>query len=131
MRSYRHLAIATALVCVLATDAAAEVRVEGNVDRLRLSASGDALSDVLSVLSAELPVRFRTAAPLAGEVKGAFAGPLNRVIARLLSGHNYVIRMDGGVAEIIVFGPGGEIPVASKMPVAGNGTGKGVMSRWR
>ena len=131
MMNCRYLAVVAALACGLATSASAEVQVQGNLDGLRLLASGDALSDVLSALSAELPVRFRTAVPLSGEIKGAFSGPLTQVIARLLSGHNYVIKMDRGQAEIIVLGPGGEIPVAAKLPVAGNGPGNGVMKRWR
>lgn len=131
MMSCRHLAVVAALAYGLTTNASAEVRVEGSLEGLRLSASGDALADVLSALSAELPVRFRTAAPLSGEVNGVLSGPLSQVVARLLSGHNYVIKMERGQAEIIVFGPGGEIPVAAKLPVAGSGTNTGVMKRWR
>jgi len=123
--------MATTLACGLATAASAEVQVEGSLDSLRVTASGEALADVLSTFGERLPVRIRTAMPLKDEIHGAFSGSLSQVAARLLSGYDYVIKIDREQVEIIVLGPGGKVPVAPKIPVAGNGPGKGIMSRWR
>jgi len=96
------------------------------LNALRITASGDALSDVLTTLGARWPVRYRSSVPLNVEIAGAYSGSLSQVVARLLDGYNYVIRRDGGLTEIIVFGARGEAVVAPRVnPV------RGVLSRWR
>jgi hypothetical protein len=120
------LKVVTALACCLATTASADVRVEGNLSALRVSASGDSLSDGLSAFGTLLPVKTRTAVPLNTEIKGACSGSLSQVVSRLLDGYNYVIKNDYGLTEIIVFGNGGEVAIPPKAPLA-----KGALSRWR
>jgi hypothetical protein len=115
-----------ALACGVASTAFAEVRVEGNLSALRVSTSGDALSDVLSAFGTRLPVRYRTAVPLNGEINGAYSGSFSQVISRLLDGYNYIIKNDQELTEIIVLGKTGEAAVSPKVPLA-----KGVVSRWR
>jgi hypothetical protein len=106
--------------------ASAEVHVEGNLAALRLTASGDTLSDVLSAFAAQWPVKYRTAVPLNVTVEGAYSGSLSHVVARLLDGYNYVIKQDSGLTEIIVFGKQSEAAVSPQVrPV------KGALSRWR
>jgi hypothetical protein len=120
------LAAMTALACGLATAASAEVHVEGNLSALRVTTSGDTLSDVLSAFAALLPVKYRASVPLDVEVDGAYSGSLSQVVSRLLDGYNYVIKQDSELTEIIVFGKRGEAAVSPKIaPV------KGVLSRWR
>jgi hypothetical protein len=120
------LGAVAALACGLATGAPAEVRVEGNSNALRVTASGDALSDVLSAFGARLPVKFRTSVPLDAEINGAYSGSLSQVVSRLLDGYNYVIKQDSALTEILVFGKRGEAAVSPKPVSAG-----GVLSRWR
>ena len=127
MSKRRCLLVAvSALACGAATDASAEVHVEGNLSALRVSASGDALSDVLSAFGTRLPVRYRTAIPLNVEINGAYSGSLSQVISRLLDGYNYVIENDHELTEIIVLGKNGEVAIPPKAPAA-----KGALSRWR
>jgi hypothetical protein len=127
MSKRRCLLVAVwALACGTATDASAEVRVEGNLSALRVSTSGDALSDVLSAFGTRLPVKYRTAVPLNAEVNGAYSGSLSQVMSRLLDGYNYVIKNDHELTEIIILGKNGEIAIPPKAPVA-----KGALSRWR
>jgi hypothetical protein len=127
MSKRRCLLVAVAaLACGAATDASAEVRVEGNLNALRVSTSGDTLSDVLSAFGTRLPVKYRTAVPLNAEVNGAYSGSLSQVMSRLLDGYNYVIKNDHEMTEIIILGKNGEIAIPPKAPVA-----KGVLSRWR
>jgi hypothetical protein len=120
------LAAVTALACVLATTASAEVHVEGNLSALRVTTSGDTLSDVLSAFGALLPVKYRTSVPLNAEINGAYSGSLSQVVSRLLDGYNYVIKQDSALTEIIVFGKRGEAAVAPKLPSV-----KGTLSRWQ
>jgi hypothetical protein len=125
-RGRRLLAALAALAFGLATSASAEVHVEGNAGALRVTASGDALSDVLSAFGALLPVKYRTSVPLDAAISGAYSGSLSQVVARLLDGYNYVIKTDRAQTEIVVFGRRGEAAIAPKAPVA-----EGALSRWR
>ena len=120
------LAALTCFACGAATTALAEVRVEGNLRDLRISISGDALSDVLSAFSTRLPVIYRTAVPLKREINGTYSGSFSQVISRLLDGYNYIIKNDQKLTEIIVLDERGEAPVLPKVPAA-----KGASSRWR
>jgi hypothetical protein len=122
----RLLGTVTALACCLGTSASAEVRVAGDLNALRVSASGDALSEVLSTFGTLFPVRYRSSLPLTAEINGAYSGSLSQVVARLLDGYNYVIKKDQGLTEIIVLGKRGEPMVSPKAPAA-----KGVLSRWQ
>lgn len=120
-------AAVAALACSLATAASAEVHVEGDLSALRVTTSGDALSDVLSAVGVRLPVKYRTSVPLNAEIKGAYSGSLSQVVSRLLDGYNYVIKQDRELTEIIVLGKRGEAAVVPEVvPVP-----KSALSRWR
>jgi hypothetical protein len=125
-RKCRRLLGAAAITCWLGTAASAEVRVAGDLNALRVSASGDALSEVLSAFGTLFPVRYRTSLPLTAEINGAYSGSFSQVVSRLLDGYNYVIKKDQGLTEILVFGKKGEAVITPKVPVA-----KGELSRWR
>lgn len=120
------LGAVTALACCLGTTVSAEVRVAGDLNALRVSASGDTLSEVLSAFGTLFPVRYRTSLPLTAEINGAYSGSFSQVVSRLLDGYNYVIKKDQGLTEILVFGKKGEAVVPPKVPLA-----KGELSRWR
>jgi uncharacterized protein YabE (DUF348 family) len=120
------LAAVMALACVFSANASAEVRVEGDLTALRVTTSGDTLSDVLSAFGRRHHVKYRTAVPLDLEINGAYSGSFSQVVSRLLDGYNYVIKKDRDLTEIIVFGNRGEVAMPPKVPVA-----KGALSRWR
>jgi hypothetical protein len=130
-RKRRHWLLAVmALGCGLATTACAhaEVRVEGNPDVLRVTSSGDALSEILSAFGASFAVKVRSSVPLNESINGAYAGSLSQVVSRLLQDYNYVIKQDQGLREIIVFGRKGKgeaVAAPRELP------SKGALSRWR
>jgi hypothetical protein len=124
-RRYLFAAVA-ALAGAFATAACAEVQVEGDLSALRVTTSGDRLSDVLSAFGSPLHVKYRAAVPLNAEINGVYSGSLSQVVSRLLDGYNYVIKKDQGLTEIIVFGTRGEMAMPPKAPSA-----KGALSRWR
>src|ERR1700709_2099098 len=127
MAERRHLlAAVTALACCLGTTVSAEVRIAGDLNALRVSASGDTLSEVLSAFGTLFPVKYRTSLPLSAEINGAWSGSFSQVVSRLLDGYNYVIKKEQGLTEILVFGRKGEAVIRPKVPVA-----KGELSRWR
>jgi hypothetical protein len=125
------LAAVTALACAMATSAFAEIHIEGNPGALRLSASGDALSDVLSALGTSWPVKYRSSSPLDAPIEGAYSGSLSQVVARLLDDYNYVIKQDAGRTEIVVFGRRGEAAIAPALPSAQVPASRTTLSRWR
>ena len=63
-----------ALACGLVTPVSAEVHLEGNLSALRVTASGDALSDVLTAFGAQWPVRYRSSVPLNVDDRGSLFG---------------------------------------------------------
>jgi len=73
-RRRRLLAAVIVLACGLATPISAGVYLEGDLNALRITASGDALSDVLTTLGARWPVRYRSSVPLNVEIAGAYSG---------------------------------------------------------
>ena len=121
--------LAIALTCSLATNACAEVHVEGNPMAVRVTTSQDAIADVLSAFAATFNVQYRTAIPLDAAVSKMYSGSFTQVISRLLDGYNYVIKKDQETIEIVVFGRRGDVailPRETKGPPP-----KGILSRWR
>ena len=123
------MAVAATLAACPASQAAADVRVDGNLHALKLSASGDSLAEVLSRFDTAFAVKCRSAVPLQAEIRGSYAGSLSQVVARLLDGYNYVIRNDRELTEIIVLGRAGEAAVVPKARLAA--PAKSIASRWR
>jgi hypothetical protein len=120
------LASVTALACGIATTASAEVHVEGDLSSLRVTASGDMLSDVLSAFGSRFQVKYRTTVPLNVEISGTYWGSLSQVMSRLLDGYIYVIKNEQDLTEVIVFGRRGEAAIPPKVTPA-----KGALSRWQ
>jgi hypothetical protein len=120
------LALAVALLCGPATLARAEIHVEGNAAAVRISTDRAALSDVLSAIAKTFQMSYRTAIPLTAATDPTYAGTFGQVISHLLTGYNYVIRRDGDVAEIVVYGRRGEVAIPPPAPKPAS-----FLSRWR
>ena len=122
----RSIALATALICSLATVAYADVQIEGTPAAVRVTTSQDTISDVLSAFAAPFKVKYRSAVPLDAAANATYSGSFGQVISRLLDGYNYVIKKDQDTTEIVVFGKRGEAAIPPKASPA-----KGILSRWR
>jgi len=128
-RSRRTAALLMALVVGGASGVAhAGVLVEGTPAAVRVTAEQAAIADVLSAVAANFNVKYRSAIPLDAPAGPAYAGSVAQVIARLLDGYNYVVKRDGEVTEIVVFGRRGEVAIP---PPARSTQPAGVLSRWR
>jgi hypothetical protein len=130
-RCDRHaaLAVAMGLACGLIAPANADIRVDGDLRALQVRASGDSLADVLARFDTLFAVKLRSSIPLKSEVSGSYSGSLSQVVARLLDGYNYVIKIDRDLTEILVFGRAGEAAIAPKARPAT--PAKTVTARWR
>jgi hypothetical protein len=128
-RSRRAAALLLALVaCGAAGAARAGVLVEGTAAAVRVTTEQAAISDVLAAVAGNFNAKYRTAIPLDAPAGPAYAGSLAQVIARLLDGYNYVVKRDGQITEIVVFGRRGEVAIP---PPARSAPPAGVLSRWR
>jgi len=125
----RALALASALALpALPLAARAEVHVEGNPAAVRVTTSRDSIGDVLSALGTAFNVRHRSAIDLDAAANPTYSGTIERVIANLLAGFNYVVKKSGGETEIVVLGRSGEVAIPPPAPKA---PPTGVLSRWR
>jgi cellulose biosynthesis protein BcsQ len=83
--------------------ARAEVRMEGSPEALRIEAVDATLVDVLNALKAKFNLRYRANDALEGRITGSFRGSLQRVVARLLEGYDYVIAISpDGIDALIL-----------------------------
>jgi hypothetical protein len=109
-------ALLLAITVTAATPSArAGVSVDGDVHAVRLQASHAPVGDVLSALETAFNVRYRSSIALDRGIHGTYTGRLDRVIARVLDGYNYVLKHEKDAIEIVVLGRLGEA-VASATP---------------
>jgi hypothetical protein len=127
----RQAALAITLIYGVPATAGAEVRIEGNAAAVHVSTSQDTIADVLSALGAAFKLRYRTAVPLNATTGLTYSGSLRQVIARILDGYNYLVKVDQETTEIIVLGSGGQAAIPSTTPSVKAAVSPDVVSRWR
>lgn len=90
-----------------------DVSVRGTAAAVRIDAKQAPLSEVLSALGANFELRYDTLIALDEViVSGTYAGALEEVLKRILTGLNYVIQTQEGAVEVIVVGRRGDPPAA-------------------
>jgi hypothetical protein len=118
-RGSRIVALAVCIFCFgFAQPVRAEVRVSGTADAVVIETRGATLDEVLKALQNSEKFRYYSDGALEGAVSGTYSGPLRRVVARLLDGHNYVFRHSPNDLEVVIFGSG-EPTQAGQSPQAG------------
>jgi hypothetical protein len=127
----RQAALAIMLIYGVPATAGAEVRIEGNATAVHVSTSQDTIADVLSALGAAFKLRYRTAVPLNATTGLTYSGSLRQVIARILDGYNYLVKVDQETTEIIVLGSRGQVAIPSTTPAVKAAVSPDLVSRWR
>lgn len=103
MRRPFLLLLATfATVLVIGRTASAEVKIGGRPEAVHLEVHDASLHDVLAELQERFNLRYRTMDALETQVTGVFDGPLRRVVARLLSGHDYAMQVTADGVDVLV-----------------------------
>jgi hypothetical protein len=128
-RSRYSIALATGLTCTLIANACADVHIDGTPAAARVTTSQDSIADVLAALSAAFKIRYRSAVRLDEPAAASYTGSFGQVVARLLDGYTYIVKHEGDIAEVIVFGKRGDTPIVA--PSAKPSTSKDITSRWR
>ena len=82
-----------ALVQAITQPVRAEVRISGQMDALKVEAREASVEEVLAALRASVNLQYRTSDALNRVMTGTYNGSLQRVVARLLEGRNYVMRI--------------------------------------
>ena len=89
------------LVTLFCNCVRAEVRVHGDARDVRLDARDATIAEILTALGERFGLRYRGTTGGKG-VTVTFEGPLRRVVARVLSGYNYIIASHGEGLDVIV-----------------------------
>jgi hypothetical protein len=116
--SPKALSIVGLLLAALnASSVRAEVSVQGPATDVRVEARGATVAEILAALGERFELRFR-GQPANRPVTATFAGPLRRVLARVLDGNDYVIESRGTGVEVIVLGVGAPRQALPPVPAA-------------
>lgn len=91
--------------------ARAEVVMTGTPEAVRLEANQASLREILAALENSYGVRYRASIDLDRPITGTFSGSLARVIAHLLDGYDYVVKVSSGSVEITLLQSRGTEPV--------------------
>lgn len=78
----------------------AEILVEGSAAAVRLEVTQAPVGEILAALGQSYDVRYRASIALDRPISGSYAGPLARVVARILEGYDYVARVSPGAVDI-------------------------------
>ena len=105
-------ALGLACLAVLsATQADAEVRVDGGRDEMQVRVENDTVGHVLEALGQNVSLHYRSAAPLNKVIGGAFSGSLEQVLSRVLAGYDFVVRYNMQSVELLIVGKSGAAAV--------------------
>ena len=104
LRGYCSVALLSGMVALAPTAIRAETRIEGPTDSVRLQLRDASVQEAIEALSARYDLRLRTETPLERRISGDLAGPLPRVLSRLLDRYDYVVRSADGALDVVVLG---------------------------
>jgi hypothetical protein len=104
-RSFLPLLIVATIVLAFGRAASAEVKVAGGPQAIHLEVRAAPLHNVLAALQEQFNLRYRSTDPLETQMTGIFDGPLRRVVARLLSGHDYAMQVTADGVDVLVLSP--------------------------
>ena len=99
------------LAALSATQADAEVRVDGGRDEMHVRVENDTVGHVLETLGQNVSLHYRSAAPLNKVIGGSFSGSLEQVLSRVLAGYDFAVRYNLQDVEIFVVGKSGVAPI--------------------
>jgi len=120
-RTSFHIVFAILIVCFgFARSACAEVRISGDAAALKVVVQSASLIDVLRALQTTFKFHYQQAGTLPDVISGTYSGSLRSVLARLLTGHDYIIRGSQDDLTITIVPPKGG-PAANRAPVIARG----------
>ena len=120
-RTSSHVVLALLIVCFgFARSAYAEVRISGDAAAVKVVAQSASLNDVLRALQTTFKFHYQQTGTLPDVISGTYSGSLRSVLARLLAGHDYIIRGSQDDLTITIVAPKGG-PAPNRAPVIARG----------
>jgi hypothetical protein len=86
------------------TSVLAEMQVRGSPEAVRIEARDAPVEEILAALSRSFGMHYQLLAKLDKRVSGTYAGPLPRVVTRILDGYNFILKTDNGSIAVTVVG---------------------------
>jgi hypothetical protein len=99
--------LSAVLALAMAPASRAEPRIEGPADAIRMQVRDASVQEAIEALGTRYHVRLHAQTPLERRISGDFAGPLPRVLSRLLDHYDYVVRSADGALDVVVLGKRG------------------------
>jgi hypothetical protein len=88
-----RIGLAVWIACLgFAQSASAEVSISGQANALKLETRGATLDEVLRALRLTYKFQYKGTGALPDVISGTYSGSLRSVVARLLNGHDYIMR---------------------------------------
>jgi hypothetical protein len=103
VRAYATTALIAGLALVPAV-ALGAAQVSGTEAAVTVDAQNSSIKDVLVALGRQFNVHLQSTAALDKQISGTYEGPLRQVLARLLDGYNFIIRVRDGQLLVTVLG---------------------------
>ena len=82
----------------------AEAHITGQPDAVRVEARDAPVDEVMAALGASFGLRYHSTVSPGRRITGTYEGSLQRVVARLLDGYNFVMKTGPGGVEVVVYG---------------------------
>jgi hypothetical protein len=101
LRAAIVLGIASAIA---PTSVLAEIQVSGTPDAITIEARDTSVEDILAALGRAFDMDYRSSIDLDKRLYGTYAGPLSRVVTRILQGYNFVLKTDNERISVTVVG---------------------------
>lgn len=95
-----RIAVAAMLLLCALLSARAEILLQGDAAAVRIEVTQATVGEILAALRERYNVHHRTTIALDRPLTGTYAGPLPRVLARVLDGYDYVARFTADGVDI-------------------------------
>jgi len=100
------------------TSAFSETKVSGTSQSVRVEAKDSSIEEILSALRNSFGLQYRLNGNLEKKITGNYAGPLDRVLTRILAGNDFVMKTIDGRIEVSLLA-GGRTPTATGAATGG------------
>jgi hypothetical protein len=91
-------------LAIATTPAFAELRVRGSPQAVIIETQNTPVEEVLAALSRTFNMHYQSSVNLDKRLSRTYAGPLSRVLPRILDGYNFILKTDNGHIAVTVLG---------------------------
>jgi hypothetical protein len=98
------IAAVAAMLMAAPAPVLAAAEVSGNPQAVRIEAQNTSVADILAALGRDFGVKYTSSADLDRPITGTYEGSLQRVLARVLDGYNFIVKTRDGRIDLTVLG---------------------------